>query len=919
MAKQLFYSRVPAKIAMFYKSNGFDTFACSTGINQDFIEKDLNVILEQKLTSEELGLIRVNELKPVYFHFCTKDGVLVESCLSYLLSDYTGERSSYLSHSLVFDDEEIKDVHFNYNKIVLNENLFIHNLSKFDITSPNAKPIKDYKEIKFESVELEEPFKWLTENFDSGMLKRFIFAMIGALCGKYKSVYVILPNDSDVDKNSLLFFNSIVNLFPYHARRALSYVSRVKDFNKYNGFKLKVIDSTVGIAPVSKGVTVDFQNKMIYGIKDNDYKLCGNVPDFIYRLINKEEERMAFFKFVKEATEKLEVLKSLDFKTIIELVYLFKVSSNFYDENAILSDDEKVLEFFTYYEKYRMALSDEYRMNGIKCLRRYPTNYQMIPKLVFNKINKIYQTEINGTKHIIMNVCLDLIHTDLMRNQLFNFINAAYKNEDEETKSKIIVHLTNVFYGGFLQDQILDLYNKYFTELSSENRLLVIDKLLLSIRTPEIQNGIIDFISNKYDVLTIEEKTLIYKTTAEHLVEGDDLARKLLAFCDNYIINEEESLVNAYYDLICDVLLAEEKRNAQLLLSLVSESNGFTFETVTQYVFTKWRKRKISTEFITLACRGTIVERVKKIVKMWELVQNDIEDELSKKFIDCVLNGFDLYPCTCTIGELFDAQDILFMGFRKINKEKSNEFVQIFKKEVFSKLVEDSLVNVFRSEKKNAVERVIELSDENESIKNVPNFLLLDKYMELKNSFVFLDIPDIFKCLNDLTNYYDIYKVIGNYFNIDYFNGLDKSDIEEVLSDEFILGVLVGNYFKTKSLKFSYTYDKVCEYITNIYQDEAIAPLDLQKYKCTIFKKLLSYGLLIEEKDYPQGFIDFVRHDENGILPVATDIVINYGLKQLKVLFEDITDDKLKLVNYLLEKTKKVKSNAKLFAKVVNI
>ena len=919
MAKQLFYSRVPAKIAMYYKSNGFDTFACSTGINQDFIEKDLNIILEQKLTSEELGLIRTNELKPVYFHFCTKDGVLVESCLSYLASDYTGERSSYLSHSLVFSEEEMIDVHYNYNKDVLNENLFVHDLLKFDITSPNAKPIKDYEEITFNSEELEESFRWLNENFDSGTLKRFIFAMIGSICGKYKSVYVILPNDSNVDESSLLFFNSIINLFPYHARRAISYVSRVKDFNKYSGFKLKVIDSGVGIAPTSKGITIDFQNKMIYGIKENDYKLCGNVPDFIYRLISKDEERIAFFNFIKETTEKYDALKSLDFKTITELVYLFKVTSNFYDENVILSDDEKVLEFFVYYEKYRMALSDEYRMNGVKCLRRYPANYQMIPKQIFNKLTKIYPTEINGTKYIIMNVCLDLIHTDLMRNHLFNFINSNYKNEENESKSNIIVNLTNVFYGGFLQEQILELYTKYFEEFSEENRLSVIDKLLLSIRTPKIQNAIIDFISNKYDVLTVEEKILIYKTTAEHLVEGDDLAVKLLDFCDNHIINEEDCIINTYQNLIRDVLLDEDKRKSQLLISIISESNGFTFEIVTQYVFTKWRKRKISTKFITLACRGNLVERVSKIIKMWQLVQNEIEDELSKKFIGSVLNGFELYPCTCTIEELFDSLDSLLIGFKKINKKKSNEFIKIFMKEVFSKLIEDSLINVFKSEKKNAVERVIEISNENESIKDAPNFSVLVKYLNLKNSFASVDITNIFNSLNDLTEYQDIYKVIFNYFNIDIFNDFDKTNLDEVLSDKLILGVLVGNYFKTKSLKFSYTYDKICEYITAIYKDETIFPSNLQKYKCTVFKKLVSYASDIESKDYSKEFISLVREENNGILLVASDIVTNYGQRQLKALLKNIENDKLDLVGYLLDKTKKIKSNAKLFAKVINI
>ena len=144
--KQHFYSRVPSRISMYYKSNGFDTFVCSENVDREFVEKDLAILLEQRLSPEELSLLRNQKLAPVYCHFSTKDEVFVESCVSFLNSDYTGERSSYLIHSLIFNEEEERLAHFNDKYQTISEDSFIKNLDSFDIVSPKAQPIKDYPE-----------------------------------------------------------------------------------------------------------------------------------------------------------------------------------------------------------------------------------------------------------------------------------------------------------------------------------------------------------------------------------------------------------------------------------------------------------------------------------------------------------------------------------------------------------------------------------------------------------------------------------------------------------------------------------------------------------------------------------------------------------------------------------------------------
>ena len=106
MAYQHFYSRVPARISLFNKTDGFDTFAHSAALSDEFIFRELSPIYTDKLSGFDVGSVRRGEISPIYFQHPVPSGGVVQSALSYIPRDYTGERSAYLVHSLVLDKEE---------------------------------------------------------------------------------------------------------------------------------------------------------------------------------------------------------------------------------------------------------------------------------------------------------------------------------------------------------------------------------------------------------------------------------------------------------------------------------------------------------------------------------------------------------------------------------------------------------------------------------------------------------------------------------------------------------------------------------------------------------------------------------------------------------------------------------------------
>ena len=110
MAKQHFYSRVPAKMSMYNRADGYDTFAHSQGLAREFVEKELSAVYENKLSKNDMEAVRKGQMPRVYSQSCLRSGETVQSCVTYLPRDYTGERSAYLCHSLILTRQEQEDL-----------------------------------------------------------------------------------------------------------------------------------------------------------------------------------------------------------------------------------------------------------------------------------------------------------------------------------------------------------------------------------------------------------------------------------------------------------------------------------------------------------------------------------------------------------------------------------------------------------------------------------------------------------------------------------------------------------------------------------------------------------------------------------------------------------------------------------------
>lgn len=920
MIKQHFYSRVPSRVAMLYKMNGFDTFACSKDITDAIIEKDLSVVLEQKLTPSELADIRARKRDPIYAHFMISTGEVVESCISFLENDYSGERSSYMVHSLIFDSESERIIHNYKNSVAIDTTVFKNDLSEFNITGRDVRPDRNYPELDLKKVAfISSDLSTLLTEYDPLLFKKLIAAIILAISKKIKTVHVILPNNN-IDK-TVEFFNKLLQVFPYHLRKFISFAGIVNDFNRFSGFKLKVTDKAIGNAPISKGCTFNFITKETYGIKDSEIKHVALTAEYLYYLIGNKDERHEMLDFVDYAYKRRSDSDELnDFKSINNILSLFRAGYPHYDTASIIPNDDATLLLFENYIRYMKQMPEEYRANIIKRLNKYPSTFTAFPKQMFSKYAKAYQLDCNASKHIFMNVCLDLIHLDLMRPQLFAFMKANYPYEDKEMQASIMRNLARVYNGEFLQEQILALFNKYFSRMDEETRDIVFKTILLSIRTPSIQQSLFAFINQNYSKLLLDEKRELYRTAAEHLGEGDELSKKLLDFCDSYIEKEDETIEKQYVSSINTLLLDEQTTTKTPLLEIVAATNGYTFDLVAAGVLSKWRNRKISREFITYSCRGTLTERTDRLIKIWQNGIKEIDDDMAKKIYLAAETAFTDYPCQATVDEIFACKEKLTSELKLcMRTRRCATFVENFTLNILNKLLCKYVFTLFLSHNPGMAEKTLDYIKNVNDLGFIKIIPILENYIKLKNAVVNSEIENTLNCLLDFGTNDELMRRIAPYFDKDLSSQIND---ENKYSIEHILYLGCFNYMKSRKLKFGVVFDNFMDQISKtINEDYDKNYLDIIQTKlCYIFRDFIIIAdRIIFDKNLYHIFEEDLTSNDTGIAYAVTHIFVNYGKGQFIECANGLDAKTRETRKYLESCTKKLKQKVGVINKVIDI
>ncbi len=637
MAKQHFYARVPAKLSLYNRMDGYDTFAVSDGISRELINGEIGTVCSVAPAKADLARIQRGELPPAFCHQVTEDGTVVQSAISFLSSDYTGERTAYMVHSLVLSPEEKHARMENDTSVTLDPSVFKTDLSDFDLTAADGKPDTEYPEIVLPACAADDT-AMLAQNQDIGMMKRLIYALISISCKKAKALYLSLPAPAEsFSRECLNFLNTVLCIFPYHMRSALSFITYTGDITKYSSCKIRCVPENTPAIPASKGISLKMGAQEFTGITDQVVAVNAVLVDFFFLLLQKSDMRKEFLAFCESAVTAVPALGTPSLKNLGDLVFLFRCQSGFFEEKQVLPTDDAIYNYLTVYGKNRDAIPEKYRAVAMKCLERYPANRAEMPKNIFAKVSSLYAEEPAVSKATVMTIVLQMIHTDAMREKLFGFINTNYLSESAKTRAEIMENLCRVYYGGFLQRQSLEFFTAHFAEEPVDTRRIILEKLLLTIRTPQVQPQVLAFLDAFFPTFNEAEKDLFYATFYEMLPEGDALSRSLADLVDRYIEDDRKDEVTKR---VLSAVSADQRRKEPKICAALSTRCGFIQSILVGKIFTEWTDRAVFTEFCRAICQNDITTRMQILSEIWTAVP-DLNKDTADRLLSTLEEDFN--------------------------------------------------------------------------------------------------------------------------------------------------------------------------------------------------------------------------------------------------------------------------------------
>lgn len=794
MAKQHFYSRVPARVSMFNRTDGFDTFAHSEGLQREFIERELSAVYENKLGKNDVEAVRKGQMPLVYSQCRLRSGSVVQSCVRYLPKDYTGERSAYLCHSLILTEEESDTLLQGKDLALINPEMFETDPDSFGFTSPEAVANNQYPEKAYTPIPAPDP-KELTERYDPEQIKGFILALLCVLCAKGKPIFFRLPGEDQMESDEALrFISSVLSVIPFHLRKGISFVSYITDPAQYPNVKIKCVSTRCSDVPAAKGVFLDFGTGLTMGLPVVEASVNAPV-NFLYSLLSDTAMRNEFLLFIDNAVKTVPSLERMNLKHLSDLVFLFGGASGLFSIQTVLPTDAQVYDFLCVFEKYRNALSGEYRRNVYKCLERYPQRHEAIPKNIFAKVSRMYPTEMHGAKRVVMNAVLELIHTDIMRDKLFTFLKNNYTGEDPDIRTIINEDLCRVFYGGFLQPQILEFFSTHFGEEPENIQDMVFDKLLLTIRTEAIQPKILAFIDTNYAILTPSQKQRFYKTAYEMLPECDGLTVTLIRLINTKIVTESETMKQEAAEKLTGALEADYRKKEHKLLPMLCAEHGFCCDVAAWLALGQWKTRKIFGEFIQLLANMDVVSKTELLTHILGSVAKSDETAVSQ-LLPLAGAIYENVGTKTNLYALLEADELIKTKLRSACKP----FADLVQEELLHPAMANRLTDVFNTKLQNdGIARITQYASENSYLAKTEQYGWILTFQKMCTGIRQGDGSTVFQCLRVLPNDRAVQQDMGLYLKVHLLDW-ENQNAEQAMLCEMCCNVLLKDILLTEQL-----------------------------------------------------------------------------------------------------------------------
>lgn len=867
MSYQHLYSRVPARVSLFNKRDGFDTFAHTAGLNREFVLGDLSSVYSGKLELFDPFKIRQGIIPTIYSQILLPQGVVAQTAITYTPVDFTGERSAYFAHTMILDEAERKEILNNSLADCFNPDVFFTDLSRFNLTAPDAAPNPSGQQRKY-GLKLLSNHRATMLKYNPEMVKGFIYAILCAICQDGREVFFRLPcDDSKASGEALELLNAIMSVLPYGMREKMSFVTLVSHHDHYPGFKVKCLSSDAPEFSPDSGVCFDFAGGRVIG-QLNGYEQNSLLVSFLYSLFEYRKIRDEFLSFVARITDKYESC-ALTIDTVRDIVFLFWQCSGFYVENTVLPTDDAICSLMDIYGRYREGIKVDHRVRVYRPLDRYATTHTAIPDSVYSRLCRLYPTECTEAKAVALDVLLKMIHVDLMRDTLFCFITRYYDSEIASVKAVICANLCRVFYGGFLQSQIIAFFDSHFRAEPVQTQDIILDKLLLSVRTPEIQRQILVFLDRHYNILNSSQKMRVCTTCLEMLPECDTLCELFVSLINRRVCRGGEEMLPTMQAKLTELLSVTLAHGDGRLANIFAQNTGFCEELLFKYVM----ESGVGIEsLVTILAAMPAHKRGDKIMRLYKMTSH----LPAKVYLDFLMR-FTAIPVVVIPSGL---KEMLRLD-RLASLSLPTEIIAPFRERIIYPVICYTFADVFKVEYgQDGLNDLIKYADKNPVIKLLPHYKLISDYLELVHKCSVEDTEAAFKIALSLPESAELRVNIGEYIRAYAYDPDNQSPETSCLYQ------LIIDYLCKGKFSFDRLYSRYQRYYEDNLDDNnpvvrAIYPDDVRSAVKAIELILCSASDICNVSD---NLATLVCDDESGLKRAIADFITMLGFAAGPVL-----------------------------------
>lgn len=805
MAKQHFYSRVPSRVSLYNKCDGFDTFAKSKSLSDELTLGELSAVYKDKLDIHNPTRLRRGEIPTVYSQMMLSDGDVVQTSIKYLATDFTGERSAYLAHSLILNVKERAAVFYGDANDSFSPNMFINDISVFKLTDPMAAANPGLADKAYTPRPVTTTAAVISK-YNAELMKGLIYAVVSSLCDNGVDVCFRLPvEDALASDEALAIINAIMSVLPYDMRERLSFASFVSTTDAYRGFKLRCVSADCAVA--RNTVFYDFASEMAVR-PALGYERYTSLAAFLYSLMENERLRSEFHIFLSAICAKYNI-RITDIQTLSEIVFLFWQCSGFYVESSILPNDESIITFLDIYGRFREGLTVDQRVRAYRPLARYANMHIAIPAQIFDRMTNLYVGECVPAKAVALDVALHLIHVDLMRDRLFNFITRNYDREVDSVKAVVVENLARVFYGGFLQQKILSFFDVHFIIEPTDTKDIILDKLLLTIRTPEIQRQIVAFFDRQYTRMNDEQHMRIYNTCLEMIPECDGLSALLVGFINRNIGRESEKVRGEIGGRLLAILEHSIKVGNSRVAAIFLNENGFCEEIAAKFIL----GQHIGEEMLIGILAGMPAHlRAEKLMKIYRTNRNMSQEEYRKLISTFANTESNLTASTVYQVMAADAAAVSLLP---------DELLDEMRKCVIYPAVKEKIFDVFIVKLgKDGVSAVVEYAKAKGEILSSHQYIVLEQYISIVDNCLKGNTKGAFRVIAQLPEDVGLRQDIAEHLLM---CQLDRATQREAVVCNLELAI---NYLRSGYFRFDTLYPRYKKHFIELREEESNVVLD---------------------------------------------------------------------------------------------